>query len=127
MADRVAHLEQARANLEIGEDFLKRAEASGNPVHVQWAIIAAFYCSVHCVEAHLNQYSIHSGNHENRRANMDAAQVPDDIYNSHMMLKDLSEQARYELAHFTVEFARRTVYGRHLSRIRRWAGLENGA
>src|SRR5207253_1020404 len=51
MPPRAAHLEQARQNRDHARFLV--ADARVRPVALQWAVTVAFYCAVHCIEAHL--------------------------------------------------------------------------
>lgn len=45
------HLDQARRNLAHAEYLLR--DHAADPTCVQWAVTAAFYCAVHCLQAHV--------------------------------------------------------------------------
>lgn len=69
---------------------------------MQWAVTAAFYCAVHCIEAHFSAYNVHSSNHLQRETRMAQPRyaIPSDIYAAYMQLKQWSMQGRYRLRHF---------------------------
>jgi hypothetical protein len=59
------HLDQARKNRELAERLLAPPT---DPTNVQWAVIAAFYFAVHCMQAHLITLGHDPTNHAQRGA-----------------------------------------------------------
>ena len=44
------HFDQARRNRDLAEELL--AHPTADPTHVQWAVTAAFYCALRCVQGY---------------------------------------------------------------------------
>ena len=97
MPARDAHLQQARDNRAHAE-WLNRVNPDDATAR-QWLITAAFYCSVHCIEAHLARHDLHCRSHLDRRAAMAdlAYNVPGTVYFTYTRLEEWSRGARYDL------------------------------
>lgn len=94
MAKPYEHLEWA----EKTEAFANSLDRSDN-VEVNWAITALFYAAVHYVDAYLvsrgNRQLDHQGRDYEIRQNNDFLKP---IWKDYKRLKDMSREARYELA-----------------------------
>src|SRR5215210_6269058 len=115
VADR--HFEQARQNRALAEELL--TDGGKSPTHVQWAVIAAFYCAVHCLQGYLIDRGRDPRNHM-ARGNEIADQsnhVPLQVQRHYEALKQHSERARYRLAVFDPAYVRRTVLDTRLKSI----------
>jgi hypothetical protein len=120
---REAHLAQAAANMELAIALLALNSDAPRPAALQWAVTVGFYCSVHCIEAHLATRGHHSSTHNDRYDKMSWVGVPDDVYNAHEQLQQWSEQARYLMRHFKAEFVGETVLGKYVPIVTKFAGL----
>jgi len=116
------HHDQARRNRALAERLLAQ---SVDPTNVQWAVVAAFYCAVHCMQAYLVGIGYDPKSHAQRGELIDRSSlgVPDDVRRSYRWLKDRSESARYRLGQFAPQFVRTVVLDTHLERITRFAQL----
>jgi HEPN domain-containing protein len=116
------HLDQARRNRDLAERLLA---LSTDPTNVQWAVVAAFYCAVHCMQAHLIGLGYDPKSHAERKKLIDlqSSGVPEDVRQSYRWLKHRSESARYRLGQFAPQFVRVVVLDMHLERITRFAQL----
>ena len=117
MAARAEHLRQARANLAHAERLLQTFP--DDPTSVQWAVSAAFYCALHCIEAHLADRAIHCNTHFERQRTIrqPRAGIPREVRTHYDQLKEWSEQARYFLRQFSPAMVRKTILGQYLPRI----------
>lgn len=116
------HFSQARSNRNFAEQLLGLTDSPDTTL-CQWAVTAAFYCSVHCIEAYLDQEQrIHSKNHADRERHL-VAWVPPPVHAAHERLKDFSQAARYDLAIYPVAFVRATVFDKYLARVTRFVKL----
>ena len=64
------HLDQARRNQAFAERLL--SEFATDSTSVQWAVIAAFYVAVHCMQAHLMTLGHDPKNHAERGSRIGA-------------------------------------------------------
>jgi hypothetical protein len=103
------HYEQARQNRALAERLL--AGGAGSPIDVQWAVIAAFYCAVHCMQGYLLTLGHDPQNHAARGALVASASasIPIEVQAAYFWLKVRSERARYRLGIFDPAFVRRRV------------------
>jgi hypothetical protein len=110
------HLDQARMNRALAERLL--VQASG-PTDVQWAVVAAFYCAVHCMQAYLIGLGYDPPSHAERRdlIVLPSSGVPADVRWSYRWLKQRSESARYRLGQFAPQFVRAVALDDHLDRV----------
>lgn len=113
------HLDQARENRALAERLLAQ---SSDPTNVQWAVAAAFYCAVHCMQAHLIGLGFDPKSHVEREAliALPSSAVPADVRRSYRWLKLRSESARYRLGQFAPQFARTVVLDTHLENVTRF-------
>jgi uncharacterized protein (UPF0332 family) len=120
---RDAHLDQARINREFVEDLLRDRPA--DPAAMQWAVTAAFYCALHCLQAHLLARGMSPRTHvaRDRLLASPASGVPDDVYAAYEALKQRSEGARYGLRRFTADRVRREILDGYLARVTAFVGL----
>jgi HEPN domain-containing protein len=117
------HLDQARRNLALAEQLF--AQAPTDPTMVQWVVVAAFYCAVHCMQAYLITLGHDPTTHVERGALIDlpASGVPADVRRSYRWLKQRSEAARYRLGVFDPRFVRASVLDTHLKHVTQFVGL----
>ena len=101
MASAREHRDQARANRAFAEQVL--LHFPNDQAAMQWAVTAAFYCAVHCAEAHLDGFGLHSRTHQQRETFLanPPTTVPVHVYASYRSLKQRSLGARYLLQPFT--------------------------
>jgi hypothetical protein len=111
---RAEHARQARANRAHARFLLGARPA--DPTAMQWAVTAAFYCAVHCVEAHLAAHGTHSRTHVLREAAMADPRngVPPHVYVAYRRLQQRSEGARYFLQQFSPTRVRQEILGQLL-------------
>ena len=66
---------------------------------MQWATTIAFYCAVHCIEAHFARFGVHSSTHTQRESTMAQPMynIPPDVYVAYKQLKQWSIQGRYRM------------------------------
>ncbi len=123
MPTRAEHLDQARANRAHAERLL--GESPTDPIAVQWAVTAAFYCAVHCLQAYLVGRGVRPRSHLQRDAYLADQRygIPNHVYNAYKKLKRRSEGARYLLWRFTAADVRDDVLDRYLARITSFVGL----
>jgi hypothetical protein len=123
MPSDAGHLDQARRNQAHAELLLR--EHAPDPTALQWAVIAAFYCAVHCIETYFATYGIHSRSHTHRESLMakPSYNIPPDVYIAYGQLKQWSLQSRYQLRHFKPEMVRDTVLGHYLTQVTRFVGI----
>jgi hypothetical protein len=123
MASRARHLEQARQNRRIAQQLLDTW--STDPYAAQWAVTAAFYCALHCVEAYLADQGVHSLNHDHRNQNLfdPSLGIPIDVRDAYEQLKQWSQHARYDQRLFQQAHVRTLVVDLMLRQITDWAGL----
>ena len=124
MPAQAQHLEQARANRAFAERLLELGPS--DPTFRQWAVTAAFYCAVHCVEAYLARLGRHSQDHEHRRQLIcrgGVAAVPPEVFRAYRQLQQWSEQARYLMGQFSEQDVRTLVLGQMLPRVAAFARL----
>lgn len=117
MAEPAEHLEQARANRAHAERLVRTSP--DDPTAMQWAVTAAFYCALHCVEAHLADRGLQTQSHGQRRATMAHANagIPPDVYAYYQQLEDWSRQARYQMRPFKAGMVEHTILARYLRKI----------
>jgi hypothetical protein len=92
---------------------------------MQWAVTVAFYCAVHCLEAHLADHGEHGKTHQARMQKLITGEtaVPDNVYAAYRRLKQWSEDARYRLGRFDDRVVRTQVVDRNLKVITDFANL----
>jgi uncharacterized protein (UPF0332 family) len=103
------HFQQARENRALAERLL--AGGAGNPTDVQWVVVAAFYCAVHCIQGYLLTRGHDPRNHASRGALVasPALGIPGAVQDAYFWLKMRSERARYRLGRFDPSFVRQRV------------------
>jgi hypothetical protein len=92
---------------------------------MRWAVTAAFYCALDCMQAHLIGRGITPRSHgqrDNALANPRNG-IPVDVYDAYKGLRQRSEAARYYLQRFPPERVRTEVLDRRLARITAFVGL----
>jgi hypothetical protein len=99
MPSRALHLDQARRNLDAIEHLLTKDAAGPR----QWAVVAAFYCALHCVEAHFAATNQHHHSHADRRHTManGPTSPPVNVYTAYGILENQAYQARYDMLQFS--------------------------
>lgn len=125
MADRQQHLDQVAANRAHANWLVQIAP--DDPTAMQWAVVAAFYSALHCVEAHLADRELSTQGHVERRARMadPRAGIPPDVYAYYAQLEDWSRQARYQSRAFRSGLVQHTILARHLRRLTQFVGLSD--
>jgi hypothetical protein len=103
------HFDQARQNRDLAVELLR--DHGGSPTHVQWAVTAAFYCAVHCMQGYLVSIGRDPKTHLRRADEIadPANHVPADVHRAYEALKQLSEKARYRLGIFDPAWVQRSV------------------
>jgi hypothetical protein len=114
------HVDQARRNLDTIAHLLSK-DADGAR---QWAVVVAFYCGLHCVEAYFADRNQHYYRHEDRRNAMATGPTPTPvpIYAAYNLLENQARGARYDM----YRFSRREVdhiIRDYLDPIRKFAGI----
>jgi hypothetical protein len=96
MPDLIAHIRQAKHNLECAERFLSNAECR------DWAITAAFYAAIHFVEAGLTSYpdaelkgSLGDDSYHNRRQDLVRTKFGPECFKRYRKLREASQNVRY--------------------------------
>lgn len=117
------HFDQARRNRALAEELL--AHPSGDATHVQWAVTAAFYCTLHCIQGYLLGLGHDPQSHAARgKAIADPAnQVPMDLQLAYVALEQLSKKARYRLGVFAPAFVRQRILDDRLKSVTDFVGL----
>ena len=85
------HLDQARRNREMAYRLIDTWPTDRSAC--EWAVTLAFYCAVHCIEAHLkSEFGIDCENHTDRDAVMvsDGMEIPRDVRHAYRNLYGLS-------------------------------------
>lgn len=85
---------QAKANRGFVEYLVR--ECSGDPAAMQWAVTAAFYCALHCLQAHLLGRGMNPRTHvaRDRLLASPTSGVPNHVYVAYEALRQRSEGAR---------------------------------
>jgi hypothetical protein len=109
VADGAAHLEQARSNRAFAERLLQ--EHGAEPIDRQWAMTAAFYAALHCMEAALSAAASPHRTHVERRAALaePANNIAGNVYFAYDQLRQWSEAARYDMRSFSKVQVRRAL------------------
>jgi hypothetical protein len=117
------HFEQARQNRDVAIGLLR--DFGESPPHVQWAVTAAFYCAVHCMQGYFADRGLDPKTHVSREAQIaDRVNgVPNDVYRAYMALKQFSEKARYRLGVFDPGWVQRSVIDGRLKTVTDFVGL----
>ena len=121
MPPRALHVAQARRNLDVVDRLL----ASDTEGSRQWVVVAAFYCALHCVEAHFADRGQHNFRHDLRRDAMALAEarISAGVYAAYTLLENRARRARYEMVLFSQVEVERMVRD-YLRPIRRFAGID---
>ena len=119
----IDHLDQARRNLAHAEYLLD--QHATDPTCVQWAVTAAFYCAVHCVQAHLLGHGQDPRSHVRRGALIadPAYGIPPDVQDAYEFLYQRSQKARYRLGTFDPRYVQQVIIGRKLALITAFVSL----
>ena len=123
MADQAAHRAQAISNRTFAQTLLQ--QSGGDPTALQWAVTAAFYCAVHCIEAHLATYGATSTSHDERKRKMrdPAYAIPAHVYTAYRQLERHSRGARYYMQRFNASYVQSEILDQDLSTVTSWASL----
>jgi len=89
------HLARARGNEELAKT-LDRSKG----LCVDWAITMLFYAAVHYIDAYLAFSGSRPKNHQQRDNAVEHNGSLAPIWNDYRRLKDLSEEARYQIASY---------------------------
>jgi hypothetical protein len=114
-----AHRAQALANLSLARQLLDLPDPSAH----QWAVTIAFYCSVHALESHLTSSGQPARSHYDRYRKLLGSHVPQEIVVAHRELQLWSEQARYLMREFSVDFVRDYVLDGDLQTVLAFVGM----
>ncbi len=117
------HREQARLNRTHAE-YLS-ANPNTDPTSLQWAVTAAFYCAVHCMQGYLVDRGLDPQNHYDRRlAIADPANgIPPQVQYAYRGLYQQSVKARYRFGAFTRAVVRGRILDYDLRTITTFVGL----
>ena len=117
------HREQAHRNRALSEELL--AHPTADPTHVQWAVTAAFYGALHCLQGYLLDRGRDPQSHVARASAIanPSTQVPIEVQLAYRTLEQLSKKARYRLGTFAPSFVRRRVLDERLKLITDFVGL----
>lgn len=117
------HFDQARQNRALAEELM--AQHAGSPTHVKWAVTAAFYPALHCIQGHLTLRGRDPRNHRARDNEIadPANQIPLDVQIAYEALKPTSERARYRLGVFDPNWVRANIFSRKPRTITDFVGL----
>jgi hypothetical protein len=123
VASQADHLTQARRNRDFAGQLLENYP--NDLTALQWAVTVAFYCAVHCIEAHLAGFGTPSRSHEERRRRMldPRHNIPANVYAAYRQLERYSRGARYSLQQFTAGDVQANILGRYLATVTRFVGL----
>ena len=118
-----AHFEQARRNRAFAEEML--ADHGNSPTHVQWAVTAAFYAALHCMQGYLLIRGRDPQSHVARGHEIadPANQIPMDVQRAYVRLEQFSRKARYRLGTFDPAFVRNRILDDILKQITDFVGL----
>jgi len=125
MASAAAHLQQARENRALARHLLTLDSEDLRPAALRWAVVVAFYTSVHCMDAYLAGRGFTPSSHRSRAAMMSNAGIPDAEYTAHEQLQQLSLHARYLLRSFTSEYVQSVVMDGYLRTVTAFVRLED--
>jgi hypothetical protein len=117
VGDRAAHLEQAESNWHFADTLLAQVRVQHNQAFIDWAVTAAFYSTLHYVEAVLADHQLHPRHHWERTAQLSEVGADSDMCLAYERLRDWSEQARYYMRHFDLVIVERTVLTHYLTRV----------
>ena len=88
------HIQVAKENYERYQRLLQ------NNLDIDWALIALFYCAVHLVQAHAAMYAPRIPGErvpvDHKTRNHYAANRLPEIFDAYALLKNVSEDARYD-------------------------------
>ena len=123
MSTAADHYDQARRNRAFAEQLL--SQHASDVTSVQWAVTAAFYVAVHCMQGHLMTLGLDPQNHAERGylIAQPSSGVPFNVRWSYRWLKQRSESARYRLGVFAPAFVQREVFDVHLANVTTFVGL----
>jgi len=96
-----------------------------NPTRIQWAVTAAFFCALHCIQGYLLTRGRDPQRHAARGREIadPANRVPMDVHRAYVALEQLSKRARYRLGVFDPGFVQRRVLDERLRLITEFVGL----
>lgn len=117
------HFDQARRNRSLAEELLR--DHGESATHVQWAVTAAFYCAVHCMQGYLLGLGRDPRTHLQRADALadPVNHVPADVHRAYEALKQLSEKARYRLGTFDSAWVQQSVIDGRLKTVTDFVGL----
>lgn len=98
------HLAAARSNEALAVAMIQAHQAYA------WAIVLAFYSALHWVDAFLANASIHPENHSQRNLFVARTQLRT-VLEAYQLLRDFSQDARYELVPFSESEAHSLIAG----------------
>jgi len=123
MSPRNNHLDQARGNLSFAHYLL--THHATDPVSLQWAVTAAFYRAVHCMQAQLLGRGVNPQDHRDRNwAIADPANgVPPRVQSAYRALFQFSIRARYRFGMFSPIWIRNRIFDRELKTVTDFVGI----
>lgn len=106
------HLDQAHRNRALLLQLLESQVADATSR--QWTVTIAFYCAVHCLEAHITAMGLASRDHVSRERMLmiGPAQIPASQYVRYRFVKQMSINARYRLSSFSDRYIQREILPR---------------
>jgi len=107
----------------LAEELLR--DHGDDLAHIQWAVTAAFYCAVHCMQGYLLNLGCDPRTHVQRGNEIADPKnhVPPDVYRAYQALKQLSEKARYRLGTFDPVQVQQSIIDGKLKTITDFVGL----
>ena len=117
------HLQQSQENRAFAERLLR--DSPHDATALQWAVTAAFYCGLHCLQWHLLGRNVNPRTHARREMYIadPLFGVPNDVYQAYQALRQRSQGARYALWRFTPAEVRAVVLDTHLKKVTDFAGI----
>ena len=122
------HRQQAIANRGLAEHLVvtfSQTPTQHQGASMQWAAIAAFYCAVHCMEAHFATQGVHNKTHKKRAEKMRETRygIPPAVQADYLQLKSWSELARYDCFPFSEGYVSQAVLQQRLPTVTNFIGL----
>jgi hypothetical protein len=115
--DQATHLAQAQVNRDLASSLFRLGLQNGNQAYLDWAVTIVFYSALHLIEAKLAVHNLHPQNHGERSRMLDATNADADMVLAYDILRDLSEQARYNARNFQAVEVDNIVFGIYLPRV----------
>jgi ABC-type anion transport system duplicated permease subunit len=87
--------DQHRDRAERNEKFAESLDQS-QPIHENWAVVAAFYAALHYVQAYFSRYSVEAATHDERFEQIKRDAKLRNVFIQYKYLYTLSRTARYQ-------------------------------